>query len=84
LVSGFKSNMKEVGMNDDKQRIYDLLVDIVGEGGCAGACTESELFQENGEWKLFLCGFMEPWTLGKSVEEVEKNLRVYAEQGFGI
>ena len=47
-------------MNEEKQRIYDLLFEIVGEGGCAGACSESELYQEDGEWKLFLCGFMAP------------------------
>ena len=69
---------------DDKQQIYDLLYEIVGEGGCAGACSESELYQENGEWKLFLCGFMEPWSLGTSLSEVEANLREYAGQGFGL
>ena len=68
----------------DKQQIYDLLYEIVGEGGCAGACSESELYQENGEWKLFLCGFMEPWSLGTSLSEVEANLREYAGQGFGL
>lgn len=71
-------------MNDDTQRIYDLLYEIVGEGGCAGACTDSELYQENGEWKLFLCGFMEPWSLGTTISEVEANLREYAGQGFGL
>ena len=71
-------------MNEEKQRIYDLLFEIVGEGGCAGACSESELYQEDGEWKLFLCGFMEPWSLGKTLTEVEANLREYAAQGSGL
>ncbi len=71
-------------MNNDKQRIYDLLFEIVGEGGCAGACSESELYQEDGEWKLFLCGFMEPWTLGRTIPEAEKNLREYAAHAFGL
>ena len=71
-------------MNDDKQKIYDLLYEIVGEGGCAGACTESELFQEDGEWKLFLCGFMEPWRLGKTLAEAEANLQAYARNGYGL
>ncbi|MFO7714518.1 hypothetical protein [Desulfosarcina sp.] len=70
-------------MNDEKQQIYDLLSEIVGEGGCAGACSESDLYQEHGEWKLFLCGFMEPWPLGKTLTEVETSLREYAGQGFG-
>jgi len=71
-------------MNDEKRQIYDLLYEIVGEGGCAGECTDSELYQENGEWKLFLCGFMAPWRLGKTMAEVEANLREYAGQGHGL
>ena len=71
-------------MNEEKHRIYDLLFEIVGEGGCAGACSESELYQEDGEWKLFLCGFMAPWSLGKTLTEVEANLREYAAQGAGL
>ena len=69
---------------DNNQQIYELLHEIVGEGGCAGACTESELYQEDGEWKLFLCGFMEPWSLGTTLTEVESNLREFAGQGFGL
>lgn len=69
---------------NDKQKIYDLLYEIVGEGGCAGACTDSELYQEEGQWKLFLCGFMEPWSLGGTMAEVEANLREFAGQGFGL
>ena len=71
-------------MNDEKQRVYDLLYELVGEGGCAGACSSSEVYQEDGEWKLFLCGFMEPWPLGKTVDEVEARLREYADMGFGM
>jgi hypothetical protein len=69
---------------DDRQKIYDLLYEIVGEGGCAGACTDAELYRDDGQWKLFLCGFMEPWSLGSSMAEVEANLREYAGQGFGL
>ena len=69
-------------MSGQNQEIYDLLYDLVGEGGCAGACSESELYQEDGEWKLFLCGFMEPWPLGKTVEEAKDSLREYAAAGF--
>jgi hypothetical protein len=71
-------------MTEQKQEIYDLLYEIVGEGGCAGACSEAELYQEDGEWKLFLCGFMAPWSLGKSLDEVETHLREYVDQGFGM
>ena len=71
-------------MNDEKQKIYDLLYEIVGEGGCAGVCSDSELYLEDGDWKLFLCGFMEPWSLGRTLADVEANLREYAGQGFGL
>ena len=71
-------------MSDEKQEIYGLLHEIVGEGGCAGACGESELYQEDGEWKLFLCGFMEPWSVGKTLADVKANLQEYVGQGFGL
>lgn len=67
----------------ERDKIYDLLVAIVGEDACDDACGESELYQEDGEWKLFLCGFMEPWPVGKTLEEVEANLWKLAEPGFG-
>lgn len=69
---------------DDHQKIYELLYEIVGEGGCAGDCTDAELYQEDGEWKLFLCGFMEPWPLGRTLAEVEASLKEYAGQGLGL
>ena len=71
-------------MNDDRQQIYNMVFETLGEGGCAGSCGESELYQEDGEWKLFLCGFMEPWALGKTISEVEARLKEYAGQGFGL
>ncbi|HSO18664.1 MAG TPA: hypothetical protein VLT88_04365 [Desulfosarcina sp.] len=70
-------------MDDQERRIYDLLHELVGDGGCAGACSESELYREDGQWKLFLCGFMEPWPLGETIEEAERSLREYAAAGFG-
>ena len=71
-------------MKDEKQKIFDLVYEIVGEGGCGTSCTDSEIFQEDGEWKLFLCGFMEPWALGQTADQVEASLREYAGQGFGL
>jgi len=69
-------------MSDEKQKIYDLLYEIVGGGECGDACSTEQLYQEDGEWKLFLCGFMEPWPMGKTLAEAEANLREYAGQGF--
>ena len=71
-------------MTNDKQRIFDLVSEVVGEGGCGAACTESEIYQENGEWQLFLCGFLEPWPLGQTLEEVEASLREYTSKGLGL
>ena len=71
-------------MIDDKQEIFDLVMEFVGEGGCGAACTESEIYRENGEWQLFLCGFLEPWPLGQTFDEVEASLREYTGQGLGL
>jgi len=71
-------------MKIEREQMYDLLHDIVGEGGCAGACSESELYEEDGEWKLFLCGFMEPWSLGSTIEEAKAALHEYAAQANGL
>jgi len=70
-------------MNEEKQKIHDMMYDIIGEDACEGTCTDSDLYQEDGEWKLFLCGFMEPWRLGKTLAEVETSLRRHAGPGFG-
>lgn len=71
-------------MEKNVQRLYDILDDLAGDCGCAGQCTESELYWEDGEWRLFLCGFMEPWPLGRTPEEAENRLRSYAASGFGV
>ena len=71
-------------MDNEKQQIYALLYEIVGESGCGVACSEAEIYMENGQWKLFLEGFMEPWPMGETVEEVKANLRAYAGQAFGL
>ena len=87
ILTGHGGNATMIGsvrMKDDKQKIFDLVNEIVGEGGCGAACTDSEIFQEDGEWKLFLCGFLEPWPLGQTFEEVETRLKEYAHQGFGL
>jgi len=71
-------------MVEQKRKIYDLLYEIVGDRECGEACSETELYEEDGEWKLFLCGFMEPWPLGKTLAEVEIALREFARPGFGL
>ena len=71
-------------MIDEKQHLCQLLTDIVGDVGCGVSCTDAEIFKEDGEWKLFMEGFMAPWPMGKTVEEFEANLREYTSQGFGL
>jgi hypothetical protein len=71
-------------MSNEKQRAFKLLYEIVGDESCDGACTDADFYKEDGEWKLFLCGFLEPWPMGKTLTEVEANLREYAGPGFGL
>ncbi len=66
------------------RKICDLVSEIVGEEGCGAACTDSEIYQENGARPIFLCGFLEPWPLGQTLEEVEANLQEYTDQGLGL
>ena len=68
----------------DKQILLDTLTDVVGEGGCCVACTGEEIFEDEEGWKMFLDGFMEPWFLGKTVEQARQQIREYATMGFGL
>jgi hypothetical protein len=67
---------------------YELrkaLLDTVGEEGCGGvSCNEAEVFFDEEGWKLMMCGFMEPWKLGKTMEEARQRLREYCAMGFGL
>jgi hypothetical protein len=57
---------------------------VIGEEGCGVACEEATLFKDEEGWKMILEGFMEPWKLGRSVEEAKTSLREYASMGFGL
>lgn len=69
-------------MSKEKRKAFALLHEIIGDEGCYGACSDADFYKEDGEWKLFLCGFMEPWPMGKTLAEVETNLRAVAGQSF--
>lgn len=71
-------------MINERQEICDLFPSVVGEDGCGVSCSEVEFFKENGEWKMFLSGFMEPWPMGRTMAEVKSNLKAYATMGFGL
>ena len=71
-------------MIDEKQHLCQLLSEMLEDTGCGVSCSDAEIYKEDGEWKLFMEGFMEPWPMGKTVEAFEANLRDYASQGFGL
>ena len=60
------------------------LKEVIGEEGCGVSCENAEIFHDEEGWKLMLCGFMEPWLLGKSLEEAKASIKEYASQGFGL
>lgn len=65
--------------------IREALLKTAGEEGCGGeSCSEADLFHDDEGWKLMMCGFMEPWKLGKTVEEARQSLKEYRSMGFGI
>jgi len=64
--------------------IRQTLLEIVGEEGCGMACDEAEVFFDDEGWKLMLCGFMEPWKLGRTVDEARTTLRELGSMGYGL
>ena len=67
-----------------RQEILETLMDAIGEEGCGVSCTEAEVFEDEEGYKIFLESFMEPWFLGKTVEEAKARIREYASMGFGL
>jgi len=68
----------------DREIILSELMDILGEEGCGVSCEEATIFQDEEGWKMMLEGFMEPWKLGRTLEEAKTSLREYASMGFGL
>jgi hypothetical protein len=65
--------------------IRQALLETVGEQGCGGAtCDDADVFYDEEGWKLMMCGFLEPWKLGKTVEEARQSLKEYGSMGFGL
>ena len=71
-------------MNDEKEQICNIFHELIGEDGCGVSCSDAEIYKEDGQWKIFLAGFMAPWPLGATVAEVEASLRDYAGMGHGL
>jgi hypothetical protein len=69
---------------EEKSEILNALMEVIGEEGCGVTCEEAEIFKDDEGWKMFLEGFMEPWYIGKTVEEAKMTIREYAGMGFGL
>ena len=70
---------------DEQRQIRETLLEILGEEGCGITCEDDAgIFQDEEGWKLMLCGFMEPWKLGTTVDEARATLRGLGSMGFGL
>ena len=69
---------------EEKAEILNMLMEVIGEEGCGASCEEADVFKDEKGWKMFLEGFMEPWFIGKTVEEAKTSIREYASMGFGL
>jgi hypothetical protein len=69
---------------DDRKEILKSLFEAIGEEGCGITCEEADIFEDEEGWKMLLEGFMEPWFLGKSVEEAKVSIEEYAAMRFGL
>ena len=70
---------------DDQRKIRETLLEILGEEGCGITCEDdTDIFHDEEGWKLMLCGFMEPWKLGATVDEAGATLRELGSMGFGL
>lgn len=69
---------------NEREEITRFLYDVIGEEGCGVSCSEAEVFENEKGWNMMLEGFMEPWYIGKTVEEAKANIKEYASMGFGL
>jgi len=67
-----------------REEILETLMGAIGEEGCGVSCEDAEVFEDEDGYKIFLESFMEPWFLGKTVEEAKARIREYASMGFGL
>ena len=69
---------------NDREEIVRFLYDVIGQEGWGVSCSEAEVFEDEKGWKMMLEGFMEPWYIGRTVEEAKANIKEYASMGFGL
>ena len=68
----------------DREKILAALMDVLGEEGCGVSCEEATILRDDEGWKMMLEGFMEPWKLGRTVEEAKASIKEYSRMGFGL
>lgn len=70
---------------EGERQIRETLYEILGEEGCGIACEEdADIFYDEDGWKLMLCGFMEPWKLGATVEQARISLKDLGAMRYGL
>ena len=67
----------------DRERVREALYEALGPEGCGTACDDAEITEDEEGFSLRLCGFLEPWRLGKTPEEAVSSLRGLSRMGFG-
>lgn len=70
---------------DAQRELRDKLCEILGEAGCGTTCEDDvDIFHDEQGWKLMLCGFMEPWKLGTTIDEAKTTLAELGSEHFGM
>jgi len=70
---------------EERTQIRQTLLEILGEEGCGITCEDNvDILHDEDGWKLMLCGFMEPWKLGATVDEARAALRDLGAMRFGL
>jgi hypothetical protein len=71
-------------MMNGREEIVKFLYDVIGEEGCGVSCSDADISEDEKGWSMMLEGFMEPWYIGKTIEEAKASIREYASMGFGL
>jgi hypothetical protein len=69
---------------DGQQELRDKYCEILGNAGCGSMCDDDvDIFHDEQGWKLMLCGFMEPWKLGTTIDEAKATLAEFGSMKYG-
>lgn len=82
----FSMEQDREGSDDmgEREEIKSYLYELIGDEGCGASCSEAEVYEDEDGWKLNMEGFMEPWKIGRTVDEARASLKEYARMGFGL